>query len=312
MTDHLQAEYDQLQALAARFGKQSEVTRDLTRRVQQRMKRLEATWQGEGAAAFFSEMTGEVLPATTRLAEALAQAQRATTQIATLLQGAEQEAAALFRGQGQGGTPIPADAQRRMQAANGDTFGTLPEGSAERWAQLSAAQQRATLQNIINDIAAGYGMPAPTIQYEDLDDSEGNFLGYWSDSEKKLVIDSTDVSNPVNAINTAAHEFRHAFQNEMVRRAEITPKEAALIEAGQMEPPTWPYRGVTEAQAIAWGENFANYQVPERDGFDAYWTQPVEVDARTAGEAFVNGLTLEQLETYIPPPPPRRPRTPIL
>ena len=69
-------------------------------------------------------------------------------------------------------------------------------------------------------------------------------------------------------INTIHHESRHGFQHQMV-----DDLNANLL------------KGEEKAQAQVFADNFAHYRRPRDDGFDAYWKQPVEVDARKAGEA---------------------------
>ena len=93
----IQAEYEALQSIAGRFARAAEATGETERRLRERMVRLRESWQGEGAAAFFAEMEGEVLPVTARLREALAEAQRTTHEIARTMRAAEEEAAALFK-----------------------------------------------------------------------------------------------------------------------------------------------------------------------------------------------------------------------
>ena len=60
-------------------------------------------------AAFFTEMEGTVSPASTRLMEALAQAQTVTLKIIDVLRAAEEEAAAPFRGDGTDGRATGSD-----------------------------------------------------------------------------------------------------------------------------------------------------------------------------------------------------------
>ncbi|MBE2236014.1 MAG: WXG100 family type VII secretion target [Anaerolinea sp.] len=100
----IQAQYDQLEQVAVRFGRQAEAAAQTTQRVQQSMRALQAGgWEGRGAAAFFNEMDGAALPALHRLSTALQQAQTVTRQIVQVLRTAEEEAARPFRGAGAAG-----------------------------------------------------------------------------------------------------------------------------------------------------------------------------------------------------------------
>lgn len=95
----VQADYDELDAVARRFGQHAEAIGALRSRLEGSARALQqGGWQGRGAAAFAREMNGQLIPATQRLAHALNQASSVTRQIRELLCRAEQEAAAPFRG----------------------------------------------------------------------------------------------------------------------------------------------------------------------------------------------------------------------
>ena len=123
--DIIQAQYDQLEQIAVRFGRQANATTQTTQRVQQSMRALQAGgWEGRGAAAFFGEMDRSVLPSMQRLAAALYQSQTVTRQISQLMRAAEEEASRPFRGDG---APAPAPAaagsQQGTAQAGGPPFG---------------------------------------------------------------------------------------------------------------------------------------------------------------------------------------------
>lgn len=95
----VQASYDELSELAARFGRQTEQTEDLRQRVSHALAPLErGSWQGDAATAFFNEMRGECFPALERLAQALDHSRGVTLQVSGILEDAESEAASLFAG----------------------------------------------------------------------------------------------------------------------------------------------------------------------------------------------------------------------
>ncbi len=101
--DIIQVQYDQLEQIAVRFGQQAEVAAQTQGRVQQSLRALQSGgWEGRGAAAFFGEMSSEVLPALSRLGAALQQAQQVTRQISSVLRAAEEEASQPFRGHADG------------------------------------------------------------------------------------------------------------------------------------------------------------------------------------------------------------------
>lgn len=95
----IQVHYAKLEAIAQRFDTQGESIDALLSRLESSSHNLRAGgWIGEGADAFFAEMSSELLPAIMRLAAALYEAARVARQIALLMGEAEAEAAALFDG----------------------------------------------------------------------------------------------------------------------------------------------------------------------------------------------------------------------
>ncbi len=97
--DIIQAQYDQLAAVAQRFGAQAEACASIQQQLLQRMQPLEqGGWQGRGRNAFLAEMSSAVLPAVQRLIGALQSGQQTTRQIGDLIYRAEEEASRPFRG----------------------------------------------------------------------------------------------------------------------------------------------------------------------------------------------------------------------
>lgn len=117
--DIIQAQYDQLEQIAVRFGRQAEATAQTTQRVQQAMRALQAGgWEGRGAAAFFGEMESSLLLSMQRLAAALQQSQTVTRQISQVMRAAEEEASRPFLGPG----AAPAEEGGGFWGAVGDFF----------------------------------------------------------------------------------------------------------------------------------------------------------------------------------------------
>ncbi len=98
MADEVRASYDELEQVANRFARAQNEVQHLLQNVRSSMQPLEAGgWIGKGSDAFFSEMRGEVLPAVTRLQQAMAEAGATTRTIVQVMQQADEEAAAPFR-----------------------------------------------------------------------------------------------------------------------------------------------------------------------------------------------------------------------
>jgi WXG100 family type VII secretion target len=95
----IRADYEALEQIANRFKKEAAVSIEMHQRVERSLHALQnGGWEGRAAAAFFTEMEHNVLPALIRLPDALEQAQLVTLQLKQILQAAEEEAARPFRG----------------------------------------------------------------------------------------------------------------------------------------------------------------------------------------------------------------------
>lgn len=95
----VQARYEELEQIAARFTAAAEEQQALQERVNRQVEVLRSGgWQGKGVAAFLGEIDGEVGPAEKRLIGALERAVEITLGIRITLQNAEEIAAAIFEG----------------------------------------------------------------------------------------------------------------------------------------------------------------------------------------------------------------------
>lgn len=98
MADEIKADYDQLGQVASRFSNQSQAMEDTLRDLRGKLEKLESGgWIGLGAGAFFAEMNDEVIPAMTRLIEALAEGGQVTNEVSRHVREAEEQASATFR-----------------------------------------------------------------------------------------------------------------------------------------------------------------------------------------------------------------------
>ena len=109
----IQARYDELTAISARFRGQAEQSGQMQRSLQRAFQSLQRDgWKGKGAEAFFAEMQQDVFPALGRLHSALTTGDEVLRDIVEILRTAEQEAAAPFRGEHSvragGGCPVSA------------------------------------------------------------------------------------------------------------------------------------------------------------------------------------------------------------
>ena len=93
----VQAQYEQLEQIAARFAAAAEQQQVLLERVNRQVEVLRGgSWQGRGVATFLGEMDGEVRPAEKRLIDGLLQTQSVLRVVITTVRQAENEAASYF------------------------------------------------------------------------------------------------------------------------------------------------------------------------------------------------------------------------
>ncbi len=95
----VRAEYAVLEETARRFVAQADSVNTLLRQLLAQVDELRAGgWIGSGANTFYDEMDGLVLPAVSRLYEALEGSAEGVQQVAQILRDAEDDAARLFAG----------------------------------------------------------------------------------------------------------------------------------------------------------------------------------------------------------------------
>jgi WXG100 family type VII secretion target len=102
--EYVQSNYEALDTIAQRFGKQAELTAQMLQRLKQQSEKLRSTWEGRAADAFTREMTTVLLPGVKRLHQAHVQARATVLAIKQTMETAESEAAGLFRGTSDGGS----------------------------------------------------------------------------------------------------------------------------------------------------------------------------------------------------------------
>lgn len=95
--EYVQSNYEELEQVAQRFGKQAELTAQLFQRLKQQSETLRRSWEGKAADAFSREMGSVLLPGIKRLQEAQAEARATVQAIKAKMASAESEAAGLFR-----------------------------------------------------------------------------------------------------------------------------------------------------------------------------------------------------------------------
>lgn len=99
----IRVDHEALEKVAGTFNNQAQATNQMLQEVRRAYQPLKnGGWIGRGAAAFFAEMDNKIFPAVRRLAEALAQADRTTSEIRQLMHSADEDASANFKTNGAG------------------------------------------------------------------------------------------------------------------------------------------------------------------------------------------------------------------
>lgn len=186
------------------------------------------------------------------------------------------------------------------------------------WHQMSNEEKQLVLEEIVEQELERQGTEAEiTVHFDDIRD--GGPAGYWKEHDlfrgEHIVIDEDWAWNPYS-INIAAHEARHAAQDNWVEQTEgpgwqFWREDTSEAEYERIERE----HGVTREEIEAWRENDRDYHggpdgprppdtapQEERDAWEAeyqeYLDQPLEEDAFDTGGSFAEDMTLEEFQQY--------------
>lgn len=126
MAEVIRVDYEALSKIASRFQNEAEAIQQVLQMVRGAMTPLQdGGWIGQGSDAFFNEMESDIIPAMSRLTDALTQAGGVSRQIAEVMQSAEEEAGSPFRASetGSNGMFVPQDWLSNMGGAAPATGG---------------------------------------------------------------------------------------------------------------------------------------------------------------------------------------------
>jgi WXG100 family type VII secretion target len=126
----VRADYDSLKQIAQVFSQQAQATQQTLQQMKQDLDLLQqGDWVGKSADKLYAEMTSAVVPAVTRLQQALESASRITTQISGVMKQAEDDSARVLRGDdGGAGAPAGAGAPQPGGISTGQPVG--PSGGS--------------------------------------------------------------------------------------------------------------------------------------------------------------------------------------
>lgn len=294
-------EVDQVRHHARQIADAESTLRERFERLQMDVRSSEGYWRGPDAEEFRAEWealgSSTYEPTLTRLTDASTRAQD---------DAEEQDAASANdeAGSGAGAADPELTVQDGQPGDPGYEVEIDPE-VVEAWEKLEDHERKAIIDELIRREFEKYGMEPPAVVYfDDPGDEDGILLGSWSEGEQIMRLNENQyvLSNP-NILNTVVHEARHAAQYEMIElanqdRGDI-PFYSDWAEDREFDRIEREY-DITREEIEAWEENYygePGYKSAEEYGFEAYEDQPVERDAREAGEEYVEDLTPEDLES---------------
>lgn len=162
-----------------------------------------------------------------------------------------------------------------------DYLNGLEELHPEMWSNLSIEEKEEVFQRIERQFSEVAGRPEMKIEIEELSPGIHGFIDWRG---KRIVINACLLSSDTpddlrTSVKTLIHEGRHAYQlsNVVIKRTEPN------IERFK-----------------AWTTNLqTGYKNAARFGFQAYYMQPIEVDARTFSENVVSQLKLGERSSLV-------------
>jgi uncharacterized protein YukE len=141
------------------------------------------------------------------------------------------------------------------------------------WNGMSLKERKKWLEEWYRNLCMKLGIPPTSFKVKDLYDPEGKdargvyAIGLWLGLFSSMTIDIDNVkgNDPFEVLETIGHETRHQYQHFLVEHPDERPDD------------------ISKEMIHSWKQNFDNYRRPE-DDFEAYRDQPVERDAREAGQ----------------------------
>lgn len=283
MTNLIHMETEQVRDTARRLQMEAGEVSARREALRAAAARLEAAWQGGPAVEFQQELDG--------LVRTLDLQAEALDRLGLRLMGEVNEwervdrafgspsgqdfslagAWRTIRSTGSAGVETARSAARSV----GEFLGLIPTERSiflKQWQGMDQDQRLEYLQQQHEAMAKQYHFPPTKIATVDLADPAGYDLrGQRRPDQIIIDLDNLQRDRPWDIQETIAHESRHEMQQYLVAHPDARPA------------------AVPKAQIEAWQANFADYHASS-DDFQAYWEQPVEADARSFADEYLEGL----------------------
>lgn len=147
----------------------------------------------------------------------------------------------------------------------------------EAWDKMSFDERKKWIEDYYKQRCKELGMPETDFTVEDLrDPKDGDYRGVYNNGGifgwfRSMKIDSDNVKgdDPFQVMETVGHETQHQYQHYLVDHPDKRPPD------------------ISEETIKSWKDNFTDYK-RWQDGSEQYENQPIEADARKAGEQAAN------------------------
>lgn len=150
------------------------------------------------------------------------------------------------------------------EAGNEQLDSVLDSFQEDKWSDLSLEEQKQSMTDLANYVAADTGNKNPPEIVFRGDMNDGEYGGYNPETNL-LEINENMLDDSAEAADTVAHEMWHAYQQQCV-----------------LDP--------TSEKGRDYQEGFDNYISPEYD-FEGYQNQMVEAEAREYAQGFKDRLS---------------------
>lgn len=253
-TSRVRGDYEQLDQIAQAFGAEAEQHQAQLKRLCQVKSLLRGgDWLGVGASKFYAEMDTEVFPTLQRLVNALRQAQQVTEQMSRVIKQAEGDAAACFRGNGNGSASVAGLHEKISGPSVVSVYGQPPLAvfQAEKGQTWQAAESAVVAQaiedagvalaRVLNAINYKRWRLGEQAHYQPLSPSEALRLVYGgpltftrvaeanpsaymrtTQTPYGIKVYSTTTTDEITK-NLVIHELGHAFNNAVDKKAQAVP-----------------------------------------------------------------------------------------
>ena len=149
-----------------------------------------------------------------------------------------------------------------------NTLALLENFRPDKWETMNDSEKKSQIEILAKAIGEELGIKdIPSVNISEGDDS----YGFYDPQRNSITLNSLFLSDPIELVNTIAHEMRHAYQH--MRADILETREDALYKV-----------------------NYENYitPLPLPEGgwlfFTDYYNQYVEVDARAFADKFTEAM----------------------